>query len=266
MQRVFFNFQGNAVFGVLAFLGTTLALLLLAALLVFLIATGRRRPARWAALAAGGLVGVYAALLLAHSALSRPQVAEVGEEKYFCEVDCHLAYSVTGVRREKTLGPAGKEAGARGVFTIVTLKTRFDEKTISPRRGDEPLTPNGRRIVVMDAQGRVHGSSPEGAAALKAVGGAITPLTTPLRPGESYTTTLVFDLPADIQAPRLLLMEAFPVTRFLIGHENSFGHAKTVFLLEGEGLRRAAPHSTRTSAFPVPIFPVALSRTLTTTR
>jgi hypothetical protein len=166
----------------------------------------------------------------------------------------------------KTLGPAGKESGARGVFTIVTVKTRFDEKTISPRRGDEPLTPNGRRIAVMDAQGKVHGWSPEGAAALRSAGGASTPLTTALRPGESYTTTFVFDLPTDIQAPRLLLTEDFPVTRFLIGHENSFGHAKTVFLLEGEAPRRAAPHSTRMSAFPVPIFPVALSRTLTTTR
>jgi hypothetical protein len=231
MQPVFLNFQGSAVFGVLAFLGTALTLLFLAALLVFLMATGRRRRARWAALAAGGLVGTYAALLLAHSALSRPQVARVGEEKYFCEVDCHLAYSVTGVRREKRLGPAGKESGARGVFTIVTVKTRFDERTISPRRGREPLTPNGRRIAVMDAHGSVYGSSPEGAAALTSVGGASTPLTTPLRPGESYTTTFVFDLPDDIQAPHLLLTEDSPVTRFLIGHENSFGHAKTRFRL-----------------------------------
>lgn len=265
MQHVFFNFQGSAVFGVLAFLGTVLALLLLAALFVLLIGTGRRRPARWAALAAGGLVGAYAAVLLAQSALSRPQAAEIGEEKYFCEVDCHLAYSVTGVRREKRLGTAGKEAAARGVFTIVTVKTRFDEKTISPGRGQEPLTPNGRKIAVMDAHGSVLGASPEGTAALRSAGGGSTPLTTPLRPSESYTTTLVFDLPTGVPEPRLFLTESAWVTRFLIGHENSFGHAKTVFLLE-EGTRRAAPHSTRTSAFPVPIFPVALSRTLTTTR
>lgn len=56
--------------------------------------------------------------------------------------------------------------------------------------------------------------------------------TTALRPGESYTTDLVFDLPPDIKNPELLMREGSLVTHFIIGHENSFWHRKTKFRLE----------------------------------
>jgi len=51
----------------------------------------------------------------------------------------------------------------------------------------------------------------------------------PLRPGESYQTRVVFDLPADIQSPTLLIHEGGPETHFVIGHENSLLHRKTKF-------------------------------------
>jgi hypothetical protein len=54
-------------------------------------------------------------------------------------------------------------------------------------------------------------------------------MTIPLRPGESYSTTLVFDLPADISNPTLLIREGEFVTHLVIGHENSFLHKKTWF-------------------------------------
>ena len=260
MQRVFFNFQGNAVFAVLAFVGTAVGLFLLATAMVLAITAGRRRATRWAAMAGGGWIAAYAALLIESSARSRPQIAGVGEEKYFCEVDCHLAYSVIGVRREKVPGASRGDSDGRRAFTLVTLRTRFDETTISPHRGNGPLTPNGRRIAVVDARGRQY--APSGGEPT----GPSTGLMTMLLPGQSYTTTLVFELPHDIRSPRLLLTEDAWVTRLLIGHENSFGHEKTLFLMEESPPRGLAPHSTRTSAFPVPILPVALSRTLTTTR
>jgi hypothetical protein len=56
-----------------------------------------------------------------------------------------------------------------------------------------------------------------------------TAMTIPLRPGESYSTTLVFDLPADIKNPTLLIHEGEFLTHFVIGHENSFLHKKTRF-------------------------------------
>jgi hypothetical protein len=51
----------------------------------------------------------------------------------------------------------------------------------------------------------------------------------PLRPGESYFNNLVFDVPADVHNPRLLITDQDPVTRLLIGHESSPLHKKIWF-------------------------------------
>ncbi len=228
-----FNFQGSAIFGVLAFLGTGLVLLLAAGALVFLLARGRRKLAL--GVAAGMALGIagYSAVLFAFSASSRDQVLAPGQEKYFCEVDCHLAYSVLGVERSKALGPPGKQVRAAGDFYVVTLRTRFDPDTISSHRArDLPLTPNPRWIAIMSRGVKFFAPSLAGERALRE-GGAFesVPLTRPLRPGESYVTRLVFDLPPDIEDPRLVLIESDFVTRFLIGHENSFFHRKAIFRL-----------------------------------
>lgn len=154
----------------------------------------------------------------------------LGQEKYFCEIDCHLAYAVTEVR---TVPSIGTERAA-GVFYLVTLRTRFDSTTISSRRGLEPLAPNPHSLVVLDADGHRYLPSPTAQSALGSAGLAGRPLSRPLVPAESYTTTFAFDLPAGVRQPRLLLTEdGFP-TPVIIGHENSFFHAKTTFAL-GQG-------------------------------
>ena len=56
-------------------------------------------------------------------------------------------------------------------------------------------------------------------------------MSTPLRPGESYTTTVVFDLPPDVKNPTLLINEGEWITQLVIGHENSLLHQKTKFQL-----------------------------------
>ena len=66
-------------------------------------------------------------------------------------------------------------------------------------------------------------------AALARTGGTSTPLREPLRPGESYTTDFVFDVPQDAQGLRLLIAEDCPETHFVIGHENSLLHKKIYF-------------------------------------
>lgn len=227
-----FNFQGNAVLGVLAFLGTGALVLLAVAAAGVLMLRGRRSLAAKLAAAASVLLVVYAVTLLLFAAASRDRVLAPGEEKYFCEVDCHLAYSVVEVRRAKALGPPGRTERAGGLFHVVVLKTRFDPETISSRRPrDLLLTPNQRLVVVTDGSGRGYLPSPEGLAALRASGEESAPLERPLNPGESYLTRLVFDLPVDIKEPRLLLTESMWPTRLLIGHENSPGHRKTSFAL-----------------------------------
>jgi hypothetical protein len=177
------------------------------------------------------VLGGYFGLLLVVSFMSHENVLGPGEQKYFCEVDCHEAYSVTGVRTAKTLGLASKPTAAQGVFFVVTVKVWFDERTISTHRGYAPLTPNPHVAAVVDDAGRQYPVSPHGQEALEALQGKSIPFTRPLRPGESYETALVFDLPTAVKNPCLYITTPELVTRFLIGHENSFLHKKVLFQL-----------------------------------
>jgi hypothetical protein len=160
-------------------------------------------------------VGVYVALFLVASLASRDRSLAPREEKHICEVDCHLAYSVLAVHTAKTLG----SRTAHGMFYVVTVKVRFDESTISPHRGMGPLTPNSRYVAIADRRGRRYEAP-------------VDALKRPLIPGESYTTDFVFELPPDAQDPRLILASDDAETRWVIGHENSFFHGKTLFRLE----------------------------------
>lgn len=226
------NVNLEAAIGVLAFLGTAFVVGL--AMLVFLHAlkTRKRAHARKVGLATLTGLGLYLALLLAFSFMSREKTLAFGEEKYFCEIDCHLAYSLTNIRKTKTLGDEPQQVTAKGIFYVVTIRTRFDETTISSTRGNGLLAPNSRVVTVQDEQGNSYDVSTEGQRALDASAGSGTPLDTSLRPGESYTTELVFDLPLDIRNAELLMREGWFVTHFIIGHENSFWHSKTKFRLE----------------------------------
>ncbi len=230
MAAVFFNFQGDAPFAVLSFLGLAFVEVVATAAAIVLFARRRARLARRVVTVALGAAGLYAALLLAFSLTSRAQVAGPGDEKYFCEVDCHLAYSVTGVAVAKTLGSGPARATARGVYRVVDLRVRFDENTIARwRPKDLTLTPNPRTVRVVDASNNAYPPDSTGERALASTEGPAIPLTRPLLPGESYTTRLVFDLPADVREPRLSITEANWVTRLVIGHENSFLHRNTTF-------------------------------------
>ncbi|MDQ6654058.1 MAG: DUF4352 domain-containing protein, partial [Acidobacteriota bacterium] len=175
------------------------------------------------------IFGIYFVIMLGFSFASTEKVLARGQEKHFCEIDCHLAYSITDVRQTKTLGNAPDQITATGMFRAVTLKTRFDETTTSLNRGNGLLYPNSRIVAVIDESGKKYFPLPEGQGALERSQAAGTPLTNPLRPGESYTTTLVFDLPADIRNPTLLIREGDLVTHFVVGHENSPLHKKTAF-------------------------------------
>ena len=175
-----------------------------------------KRPDAARLIAKLGFVGVsaYAALFLLASLTSKDRVLGPNEEKHICEVDCHLAYSVVGVKTAQTLG--GRTA--RGTFYVVTVKVRFDGTTISSHRGMAPLTPNSRYVAIVDGEGRRY----EGPA---------DPLKRQLIPGESYTTDIVFDVPADARQLRLVLRNNDRETALIIGHENSLLHGTITFAL-----------------------------------
>jgi hypothetical protein len=202
----------------LAFLGTGGLLVLLVIAMAWAGFTGRGAVLRPIGLGTAGLAALYLAVWLGAGLLSRETVLPAASEKYFCELDCHLAYSVTG------LDSAGR-------YALVTIRTRFDEKTISPRRPlDAPLWPAPRRLVLIDDKGGAHPPVADQAWALgpRAAG---TPITTELKPGESYTTTVAFELPPGVRPSRLLIEDDVPLSRFLIANERSPFHGKTMLAL-----------------------------------
>lgn len=226
------NVNLEATLGALAFLGACGLLFIICIVAAQALFAKKMARFRLALVASIGWVMIYLGLLLVFSFASHEKALARGAEKHFCEIDCHLAYAVTDVSKAKTLGPPASQATARGLFYVVTVRTRFDEKTISAGRGDSPLYPNSRVVTVFDAQGRSYNHSPEGQRALELSQAGSTPIQTPLRPGESYTTAFVFDLPENIENPTLLINEGELVTHFVIGHENSLLHKKVLFRLD----------------------------------
>jgi hypothetical protein len=197
-----------AVVGFLAAIGGLFVAL--ASVLIFWFAR-KPRFARVAAFAIVALAVVYFALLFGFSAASRENALAHGQEKYFCEIDCHLAYSVLDARTQ----PDGR--------LLITLRTRFDETTTSPNRPkDAPLTPSPREVRLIDSAG--HEYAPTSTSG--------TPLLTPLKPADSYTTQLEFNVPKDATGLRLLINTApqWP-DKLVIGDENSLLHKKTYFAL-----------------------------------
>lgn len=223
------NVNLAAPLGVLAFLGAAFLLLSTGVVFIYSLLSRKTYLARLTTIFAAILIGSYAVATLLFSLASSNQVLARGEEKHFCEIDCHLAYSILDVRQTRTLG--NEEAKAAGVFYIIKIKTRFDENTIGRNRGNGLLYPNSRSLSVSDSAGQTYPVSQRGQEVLERAGNAGTPISTPLRPGESYTSVFVFDLPADVSSPTLLINESDWATRFIIGHENSLAHRKTSFQL-----------------------------------
>jgi hypothetical protein len=176
------------------------------------------KKSQWARVIAwvevGGLV-LYAGLFLITSLASRTQELAVGTEKHICEVDCHLAYSIAGVKTVKVWG----SRTAEGMFYVITVRVRFDSGTIASwRPRDVPVYPNGRSVALIDAQGRRYPAATDA-------------LDRQLLAGQEYTTDFVFDVPADAGTPRLELESGDWPTRLMIAHENAFLHGKVLFRL-----------------------------------
>jgi hypothetical protein len=207
----------------LLFLASAFAILV--SIVIAAIATLRsaRRLAKLAAYGAAVAGLGYAALLSGVALASSDQVLPPGKWKYFCEADCHIAYSIESAEDASTLGAEGNPITARGRFVVVRLKTWFDENSIASLRANFPLTPNPREAKLVDQLGRRYLPLPQAAAALRA---ASTPLGEPLRPGESYLTSFVFDVPADARDLKLLVADTDPMSSLLVGHENSPWHGK----------------------------------------
>jgi len=202
---------------ILAFLGA--GFLLVCSIVGGAVALAARRlgVAKILGAAAGAIALAYVSLLLGAALVSRERTLAPDEKKYFCEMDCHLAYSIT------------EPTSAEGSTRVVTIKTWFDPSTIASFRGNAPLTPNPRTVYLVDEEGRRIEPSESATRTWRERHGGSTPLERELRPGESYTTTFVFEIPPRTRNPRLFLGDTPGPENLLIGHENSPFHRKVYF-------------------------------------
>jgi len=216
---------------VLAFLGTV-GLLILCAFLVLVGALRKSRSTVLGGVGAGAIILVgYTSVLLGLSLASRDIEITPGAWKYFCELDCHIAYAIGGMHVVTSVGPEMQSVSANARFAIVQIKTWFDPATISPQRGDGPLTPNRRAITLVDDRARKFVPSAKGDPVLAAARLHSTPLHTSLRPGESYVSYVVFEIPEDATGLKLLLTSSDAEGVLLWGDENSPLHRKAYFVL-----------------------------------
>lgn len=217
--------NASVLLSVLAFLGTIAVVGLLGALALWWALRGNGQRARLAAVGALGVGAAYAAVLAGTSLISREYLIPAGGEKYFCELDCHLAYKVVALAADTDRAGAGR-------LWAVTVQTRFDETTISPRRPREaPLTPSPRQIRLRLSTGGLIAPLTPVQLAAAGISDTGTPIDQALRPAESYRTTVWFRLPAGESPAALLLEDDVEVSRVLIGNERSPLHAKVVLAL-----------------------------------
>jgi hypothetical protein len=218
------NFEAHMA--ALCFLGTLGLSVVLAIATVVLFFT-RRSYAQYTLLGLGVLLAGYAAVLAFFSYASYDRTAKRGDEKFFCAMDCHIAYSVQNVERMKSIGGAATQ----GEFVVVTVRSHFDERTIAPWRGNGPLRPDPPTFELVDDRGRSYPVSEAGQRAWEAMHPPSHSMTEPLRPGESYETTWVFEVPTADASLRLFAGWHGLPSYLLIGDEDSPGHAKTYLAL-----------------------------------
>ena len=218
---------GAMILSVLAFLGALGLVGLSVVAILWGRLRGRPEVTRVSFRILVATVGGYALLLFGAGLLSRDRVLAPEEEKYFCELDCHLSCRVTSLR------PLPQDPG--GAVWAVSLRTRFDPETISPHRGDAPLTPNPRRVWLITTAGIRVAPVEAPAAAVDPPGLSSRPLTESLRPGETYETILFFPAGTGADPASVLVEDDMWPDRLLIGHEASPFHGRTLLPLPAAG-------------------------------
>lgn len=225
----------NMVGGTNAILLLLTALTVGGALLIAFISWRRHRP-KIAQTFAGGaaLVTVaYIAGVLVASAGSHEQTIAQGETKWFCGfyLDCHLGMSVEGADQVSTLPTRSGALTAKGAFHIITLELKN-----SARNPNVDMLLYKPVAKIVDASGTEYTRSTAAEAALDATRPPTLGLETKVQ-HEPVRATLVFDLPANIQQPRLMVSEGWIVDRIielgLIDDENSIFHKREFFSIDG---------------------------------
>lgn len=164
----------------------------------------------------------YFAMLFGFSAASKEKNLGLSEPKEYCGfyLDCHMHTAVTGVRRTKTIG----NNTANGEFYIVTVKVSSNAKAATL----------GLATVdahVVDNRGRIYSRHTVAESNLPPQPN----FEEKISPVESFEKEIVFDLPTDVENPRLDIREGQGIERVieavLVDDEDSVFHKRTYFTL-----------------------------------
>ncbi len=105
-----------------AFLAAAFGFLVAAGAFVLCLAVGWRTAARRIAMVATAGAGLYLAALAVVGAASGERTLPPGGKKYFCEIDCHLAYSVLSEEATSPIRRCGPSGDGLRVVRVETTR------------------------------------------------------------------------------------------------------------------------------------------------
>lgn len=111
--------------------------------------------------------------------------------------DEDLVFTVTGIENAKSLGNQFTARTAQGTFYVLTIKIE--------NKGNKTVTFDSSMAKVTDSQGREFERSVEGQTAQGLSQGKVDLFLQQIQPSLSVTGDLIFDLPAEIQDPTLVV-------------------------------------------------------------
>ncbi len=198
------------LFFILLFLAT------LVALVVVLVMALRRKPAAKTLLRTLGFVWlVYLSIVFIVAAATPQRVVPFDQDLCFDE----MCFAVVQARTFHQLMLGDQPVRPQGTFYVVTVRV----SNHSRGRAESEL---GIRPLLWSA-GRSWQTSTAGQRAWDQTHGSTPPLTARLASGQSILTDLVFDLPADVSTPALMIDHGFTPGYFVIGESPLF-HKPTV--------------------------------------
>jgi hypothetical protein len=167
----------------------------------------------------------YVAMLLGFSLYSTEKTLAMNEPKEFCGfyLDCHMRTAVTSVVRSKTIG----NKTANGEFYIVRVKVFSNAKrsTLGLHTVDAHVVDAGSSTYARDIEGETE-LPPQPDFDRK------------ITPAETFEKQIVFDLPVNVENPRLDIREGYKgidwfIESVLVDDEDSFLHKRDYFALAG---------------------------------
>jgi hypothetical protein len=194
--------------GTLLFLLTVLLLVAGVVLIVYRLARRQFAPARTTALVVAGVIGLYFAALVITSLTSQSAALPLNQNKCFDE----WCAAITNIV------PARAADGNQDYVVTVRISNT------GRGRAQRPDTP---RVYLVDAGQTAYDVSPAAQSAFQSRNGPQPALNQLIQAGTSFTTSMVFRLPAQAKANVVITEGGWP-TYLIIGDEGSLWHRQSL--------------------------------------